>query len=219
MPAPARPISPLVKFVLELGPLGAFFLANARPQLFAPLPGAAAPALAPQQAGIFVATAVFMAATVAALAIHYALVRKLPLMPLVSAVVVLVFGGLTLALRDDHFIKLKPTIVNGLFGVTLLGGLACGRSLLHVALDTMIRMTDEGWRRLTLRWGVFFLVLALLNEIVWRNFSTDAWVNFKVFGIMPLTLLFALAQTPLLIRYALPEGESEPQKDSGSLIE
>lgn len=222
MTAQTRTISPLTKFALELGPLGIFFFANARPHLFSPLVGAWVPAdlVKPEQLGILTATAVFMVAIVVSLAIHYALVRKLPIMPLVSAVVVLIFGTLTLALRDDHFIKLKPTIVNCLFGGALLGGLAFGRPLLSVVLDSMIKLTDEGWRKLTFRWAIFFFVLAALNEIVWRNWSTDFWVNFKVFGIMPLTLLFAVAQTPLIMRYTIPEGDEAPQHaDSGSLIE
>jgi len=220
--AQSRTISPLAKFALELGPLGVFFFANARPHLFTPLVGALVPENLAQtgQLGILTATAVFMAATLAALVIHYVLVRKLPIMPLVSAVVVLIFGTLTLVLRDDHFIKLKPTIVNCLFGGALLGGLALGRPLLNVVLDSMIRLTDEGWRKLTFRWAMFFFVLAALNEIVWRNWSTDAWVNFKVFGIMPLTLVFALAQTPLIMRHTLPEdAEPAPHGDPNSLIE
>jgi intracellular septation protein len=122
-------------------------------------------------------------------------------MPLVSGVVVVVFGGLTLALQDKTFIMMKPTIVNTLFGLVLLGGLAFGKSLLSVVLDSMFALTDEGWRKLTFRWGLFFLVLAALNEVVWRTQTEDFWVNFKVFGIMPLTVLFALAQTPLLLRH------------------
>lgn len=222
MTAQTRTISPLTKFALELGPLGVFFFANARPHLFSPLVGALVPEnlVKPDQLGILTATAVFMIAIVVSLAIHYALVRKLPIMPLVSAIVVVIFGTLTLALRDDHFIKLKPTIVNCLFGGALLGGLAFGRPLLSVVLDSMIKLTDEGWRKLTFRWAIFFFVLAALNEIVWRNWSTDFWVNFKVFGIMPLTLLFAVAQTPLIMRYTVPEGNEAPQHaDTSSLIE
>jgi intracellular septation protein len=188
---PRRQLSPLVKLALELGPLGLFFVGNAYGDRFG-FTG---------DHRIFAATGLFIAATVVALAIHFALVRRLPIMPLVSGVVVAVFGGLTLALQDETFIKLKPTIVNTLFGVVLLGGLAFGRPLLAVVLDSMFALTQEGWRKLTLRWGLFFLVLAVLNEVVWRTQTTDFWVSFKVFGIMPLTLVFALAQTPLLMRH------------------
>lgn len=189
-PRPERALNPLLKLALELGPLGVFFLMN-------------------QRADIITATAVFTVATVAALAIHYMLVRKLPAMPLVSGIVVVVFGGLTVWLNDELFIKLKPTIVNTLFGVLLLGGLAMGKSLLALVLDSVLHLTDEGWRKLTLRWGLFFLALAVLNEIIWRNFSTDFWVSFKVFGMMPITLVFAVSQTPLLLRYEIKTPEEQ----------
>jgi intracellular septation protein len=133
------------------------------------------------------------------------LVRRVPVMPLVSAALVLVFGSLTLALHDDVFIKLKPTVVNLFFAAALLAGLAMGRNLLDLVFDGMFRLTPEGWRVLTLRWAGFFVALALLNEILWRNTSTDTWVAFKVWGVMPLTVLFALAQAPLLTRHAAPE--------------
>ena len=188
-------LNPLLKLALELGPLVLFFLANGYADRF----GFA------DNRRIFVATGLFIAATVLSLAIHYALVRKLPIMPLVSGVVVVVFGGLTLVLQDEVFIKLKPTIVNSLFGLALLGGLYLRKPLLAIVLDSMFDLTDEGWRKLTLRWALFFFVLAALNEIVWRTQTTDFWVSFKVFGIMPLTILFALAQTPLLMRYEAGE--------------
>jgi intracellular septation protein len=191
-------LNPLVKLVLELGPLVLFFLANAYADRF----GFA------ENRRIFAATGLFIVATLAALAVHYLLVRKLPIMPLVSGVVVVVFGGLTLFLQDEVFIKLKPTIVNTLFGLTLLGGLYYRKPLLQIVLDSMFDLTEEGWRKLTLRWAVFFFVLAALNEIVWRTQTTDFWVSFKVFGIMPLTVAFALAQTPLLMRYEVKREET-----------
>lgn len=183
-----QPLNPLLKLVLEVGPLAVFFIANAR-------------------YGIFAATGAFMVAIVIALGVSWALTRKLPTLPLVTAAFVLVFGGLTLALQDELFIKLKPTIVNGLFAAILFGGLATGRPLLQPLLDTVLPLADEGWRKLTWRWAWFFVLLAVLNEVVWRGFSTDAWVSFKVFGIMPLTLLFSIAQYPLIKRYAVGPAE------------
>jgi intracellular septation protein len=200
-------LNPLLKLVLDLGPLVLFFLANSRPALFLPLVAPILPVdvASGERVGIFVATAVFMAAVVIALAISYALTRHLPIMPLVTAVVVLVFGSLTLVLHDELFIKLKPTIIYLLFGGVLLGGLALGKPVLGVVFDSVFHLTEEGWRRLTLRWALFFFALAILNEIVWRTQSTDFWVNFKVFGVVPLTFLFAAMQYPLLTKYEAPE--------------
>ena len=189
--ADARRLPPLLKLALELGPLALFFLANAYADRF----GYA------ENQRIYAATALFIGATVVALAISYALIRKLPIMPLVSGAVVVVFGGLTLFLQNEMFIKLKPTIVNTMFGLVLLGGLYFRKPLLEIVLDSMFALTEEGWRKLTFRWALFFFALAILNEVVWRPQTTDFWVGFKVFGIMPLTIVFALAQTPLLLRY------------------
>jgi intracellular septation protein len=200
----ARSINPLLKLALEVGPLVIFFLANAYSDRF----GIA------QDRRIFAATAVFILATIVALAVHYALVRKLPIMPLVSGAVVVVFGGLTLWLDDELFIKLKPTIVNTLFGLVLLAGLFFGKPLLAVVLDSVFELTEEGWRKLTFRWAMFFFVLAALNEIVWRTQTTDVWVSFKVFGIMPLTVAFALAQTPLLMRHEVKPDRAEVKSQS-----
>jgi intracellular septation protein len=192
LPTPTRSLSPMLKLALEAGPLVVFFLAN-------------------QRLGIVNATAIFVAVTLLALVIHYVLARSLPLMPLVSGAMVLIFGGLTVFLDNDVFIKLKPTIVNSLFGIVLLGGLWFEKSFLQHVFGSVFALNAEGWRKLTFRWGLFFLLLAALNEIVWRTQSTEIWVNFKVFGIMPLTVVFALLQTPLLMRYeekdaALKEG-------------
>jgi intracellular septation protein len=175
----------LLKLAVEVGPLAVFFLANAG-------------------AGIFWGTGLFMVATIASLIVSRILFGRIPVMPLVSGACVLVFGGLTLWLQDEHFIKIKPTIVNALFAGALFIGLLAGHSLLRVVFGEVFRLTDEGWRKLTLRWACFFTFLALLNEIVWRTLSTDAWVQFKVFAVIPLTMAFAIAQTGLLRQYEPP---------------
>ena len=173
---------PLVRLAVELGPLLVFFFVNAR-------------------WGIYVGTGAFMAAIAVSFSVSLWIERRVPAMPLVTAVVVLVFGTLTLVLHDDLFIKLKPTIVNSLFAAVLAFGLLTKRNFLQIVLGTVLALDETGWRKLTLRWAVFFVVLAVINEIVWRNFSTDTWVSFKVFGIMPLTLAFSLAQVPLLTKH------------------
>ncbi|WP_434054704.1 MAG: septation protein A [Roseibium sp.] len=196
-----KELSPLLKLALELGPLGVFFLFNSRGEQIAN----AFPVLQVIGEPIFLATAAFMVAITISLTVSLWLTRRLPIMPLVSGVVVLVFGALTLWLHDELFIKLKPTIVNCMFGSILLGGLFFGKALLGYVFDSAFKLTDEGWRKLTLRWGIFFFVLAAINEIVWRSFSTDFWVSFKVFGIMPITLVFTLTQLPLIQKYAITD--------------
>ena len=182
MPAKQQ-LNPFLKLALDIGPLVLFFAANAR-------------------FGIFAATGAFMAAVLIALGVSYALTRHIAIMPLVTAVIVLVFGSLTLILHNDTFIKLKPTIIYLLFGGTLVGGLAFGKSFLGILFDSVFDLTAEGWRKLTWRWAFFFFALAVLNEIVWRNFSTDVWVSFKLFGVVPLTFLFGALQYPLLMKYS-----------------
>lgn len=194
----AHEINPLLKLALELGPLLVFFFANARGEWL----GSHFPVLTEFGGPIFIATGLFMIATALALGISWFLTRTLPIMPLISGIVVFVFGALTLWLQNDTFIKMKPTILNTLFGVILLVGLAFGHSLLGYVFNSAFKLTDEGWRRLTLRWGVFFLFLAVLNEVVWRNVSTDAWVAFKVWGTMPITILFTMAQMPLIMKHS-----------------
>ncbi|HVU40250.1 MAG TPA: septation protein A [Xanthobacteraceae bacterium] len=186
---PKPQLNPFLKVVLDLGPLALFFVANSR-------------------YGIFAATATFMVAILAALAVSYAMTRHLPIMPVVTAIIVVVFGGLTLILHDATFIKVKPTIIYALFGAVLLGGLFFNKPLLGMVFDSLFHLTQEGWRKLTWRWAMFFFVLAVLNEIVWRNFSTNAWVDFKVFGVTPLTFVFAALQAPLLKRYAVEPAEA-----------
>lgn len=206
---PARSMPPGLKVVLEMGPLGLFLLANFRPKIFEPTVRLIFPAglFEGKQAGLFTATAVLMLATVAALIVFFAKTRRLPIMPLVTAVLVLIFGGLTLWLHDQTFFQMKPTILYALFGIALLGGLALGRPLLPIMLEQAMKLTERGWYLLTLRWGVFFLCLAVLNEIVRRTMTWDHWVLFKFPGTVILIFVFTFAQVPLIMRHEL-KGEA-----------
>jgi intracellular septation protein len=187
--ADKKKLNPTLKLVLDIGPLILFFAINAK-------------------FGIYAATGSFMVAVLLALAVAYVLVRRIEIMPLVTAVIVFIFGGLTLVLHDDLFIKLKPTIIYLLFGGTLLGGLYFNKPLLGLLFDSVFHLTEEGWRKLTWRWALFFLLLAVVNEVVWRTQTTDFWVSFKLFGVVPLTFLFGALQYPLLMKYAV-----EPKQD------
>jgi intracellular septation protein len=195
-PNPPGQLNPLLKLALDIGPLALFFAVNAK-------------------FGIFAGTAVFMAAVVAALLVSYVRIRQWPIMPVVTAIVVVVFGGLTLVLHDETFIKLKPTIIYTLFGGILLAGYLLEKPFLQILFDAVFHLTAEGWRKLTLRWALFFLAMAVVNEAVWRTQSTDFWVNFKLFGFMPLTFLFAALQVPLLTRYAAEDDQASAGQSSG----
>lgn len=186
---------PLFKLATELGPLVIFFGANAK-------------------FGLFVATGAFMVAIVTAIIASYVVTRHVPLMAIVTAVIVLVFGGLTLFFHDETFIKIKPTIIYALFAATLGTGLLLGRSFIAIMFDQVFNLTPTGWRLLTIRWAIFFAGMAVLNEIVWRTQTTDFWVSFKAFGVIPITAIFAMAQTSLVKRYSI-----EPATDAASDLE
>lgn len=207
--ATAKQPNGLLKLALELGPLVTFFAVNNRAKAWDLSDVAIFRGAPEEQVAILAATLAFMIATVIALTISLAMFRKVPVMPLVSGVVVIVFGGLTLYLQNDLFIKMKPTIVNVLFASVLLGALwLFRRPLLKFVFDSVIELDEEGWRKLSFRWACFFLFLAVLNEVIWRGFSTDFWVSFKVFGVMPLTIAFAISQMPLMQRHAIEEDAS-----------
>jgi intracellular septation protein len=201
--------NPMLKMALEIGPLLVFFFGNLRgPWLVEQFP-----ALSALGGPLFVATALFMAATILSLLVSKIVLGHLPIMPFVSGIVVLVFGSLSIYLQDETFIKMKPTIINSLFGFALLGGLLFGKSLLGYVFNAAFQLDAEGWRKLSIRWGIFFLFLAVLNEVVWRNFSDDFWVAFKVWGTMPITILFTLAQMPLIMKHTIaPPEAAEAEK-------
>ena len=188
----AAKLDPKLKFALELGPLALFFLSY-------------------WKLGIMWATAVMVASALTVLVVSYILLRRLPIMPVVTAVIVVIFGGLTWYFNNPVFIKMKPTVLYSLFSAALFFGLAFRRPILQVMFDGALHLTEAGWRILTWRWAFFFLGLAVLNEIVWRSVTESHWVAFKTFGFLPLTVLFAMAQTPVVMKHesaAAPEEEA-----------
>lgn len=181
-----KPAPTWLKPLVEYGPIAAFFLTYIAKDLIA-------------------ATVALMIAAVVAVAASLIVERRLPIMPLVTAGIVLVFGGLTVWLNDERFIKMKPTIVQMIFSLILFGGLVLRRPILKPLLQSAWQLDDRGWHILTLRFALFFAAMATLNEVVWRHTSTDVWVNFKVFGILALTIVFTMLQVPVIMRHQLPE--------------
>ena len=176
----------LYKLLIDIGPLAVFFIFYTRSGL---------------QASILP----FMLATVIAVLFSYILEKKIPIMPTVGAGIVLLFGGLTIYFDNDVFFKMKPTIINLLFAVILYGGILINKPLLKYLLGAALKLEEEGWKILTQRWIGFFIALAILNEVVWRTQSTDIWVNFKVFGILPITFIFTMTQFPLIKKYQIKD--------------
>ncbi|MDC1060545.1 septation protein A [Alphaproteobacteria bacterium] len=174
------------KILIDIGPLAVFFIFYTRSGL---------------QASILP----FMVATVIAVLFSYILEKKIPIMPTVGAGIVLLFGGLTIYFDNDIFFKMKPTIINVLFAVILYGGILINKPLLKYLLGAALKLEETGWKILTQRWIGFFIALAILNEIVWRTQSTDVWVNFKVFGILPITFIFTMTQFPLIKKYQIED--------------
>ena len=174
------------KLIIDIGPLAVFFIFYTRSGL---------------QASILP----FMVATVIAVLFSYILEKKIPIMPTVGAAIVLLFGGLTIYFDNDVFFKMKPTIINVLFAVILYGGILINKPLLKFLLGAALKLEEAGWKILTQRWIGFFIALAVLNEIVWRTQSTDVWVNFKVFGILPITFIFTMTQFPLIKKYQIED--------------
>ena len=173
-------MKPLIKLITEVGPLAVFFIGNAK-------------------FGIFPATAAFMIATAIAIPISWKIEGKLPIMPIIIGIFVVFFGSLTLIFQDPTFIKIKPTIVNLVFAAGLIiSRTFFQKNVLKIIFNKAFNLTERGWRVLNIRWSFFFIFLAILNEIVWRNYSTEIWISFKLWGIMPLTIVWTLAQMPLV---------------------
>ena len=176
----------IYKLLIDIGPLAVFFIFYTRSGL---------------QASILP----LMIATVIAVLFSYILEKKIPIMPTVGAGIVLIFGGLTIYFDNEVFIKMKPTIINLIFAIILYGGMLVNKPLLKILLGAALRLKEEGWRILTYRWIGFFIALAVLNEIVWRTQTTDIWVNFKVFGILPITFIFTMTQFPLIKKHQIDD--------------
>ena len=208
---PPRTMSSGLKMALEMGPLVLFLLANFRPKLFAPILRPLLPAalLEGKDAGLITATSVLMIAVVVALIISFVKMRRVPMMPLVTAIMVLVFGGLTLYFKDKSFIQIKVTIIYVMFGLALLGGLLIKRPLLPIMLESAMALTEKGWTTLTLRWGLFFLSLAGLNEIMRQALTWDHWLFFKFPGTMILIFVFTFSQVPFIMKHELKGDDAE----------
>ena len=176
----------IFKLLTDVGPLAVFFIFYTRSDLKS--------AILP-----------FMIATIIAVLISYIIEKKIPIMPTVGAAIILIFGGLTIYFDNETFFKMKPTIINLLFAGILYGGVIFNKLLLQYLLGAALKLKEEGWRILTIRWIYFFIALAILNEIIWRTQSTDIWVNFKVFGILPITFIFTLAQFTIIKKYQIED--------------
>ncbi|WP_343561105.1 septation protein A [Kiloniella sp. b19] len=163
--------------------------------------------------GLIAATVVLMAAAPIGIGVAYFYDRKIPVVPSITAAVVIFFGGLTLWLNDETFIKMKPTIIQSAFGLVLLGGLVFNKPLIKPLMEKAWKMTNEGWRVLTIRFAIYFFAMAALNELVWRTQSTDFWVNFKVFGPMAMMIIFIFAQYPVIRRYHIPDEDEFSEKE------
>lgn len=175
-----------LKFILDMGPIAGFVAAF-------------------YLSGLLAATATLMVFTFISLAVTYAVERTVALAPLVTGVLVGIFGAVTLLTQDEYFIKIKPTVANLLLASILLGGVALGKPLLKYVLEVAFKLTEEGWRGLSIRWGIFFIFLAVVNEVVWRNFTTEFWVNFKLFGMLTMNIAFWIGHAPYIMRHKLPD--------------
>lgn len=188
-PIKGKHMSPRLRFALEMGPLLLFFLAF-------------------KYADIMLATGILIATTLLSLGIIYAIERKLAPMLMITGAMVTIFGGMTIFLNDTTFMQIKPTIINLLFASILLGGLVLKKPMLKYVLNYALQLEERGWWLLSLRWGIFFLFLAALNEYIWRSYPLDFWVKFKVFGVFACTLVFTFCQIPLIQRYMVEEKKS-----------
>ena len=178
---------PLIKFATDFGPLLIFFIIYFN-----------------NEQNLKLAIPPFVIATLIALIVVYFLEKKLPMMPLVSGILITVFGGLTLYFDNKIFFYMKPTIINLIFATVLLfGKFFTKKPLLKLLFQNALHLEEEGWKKLSQRWVYFFIFVAILNEIVWRTQTEVFWVNFKVWGLLPITFLFTASQIPLINKYKL----------------
>ncbi len=179
-------MKPFVKLLLDFGPLLAFFAIYGMSDLIT-------------------ATLFLIPATILVSVIYYIMLKKWEPLPLMTMGIVTVMGGLTLWLGDEDFIKMKPTIINAILGLTLIVASIRKKMWLQKLLGSALALNERGWQLLTRNYGLLFLFLAIANELIWRTQSTDVWVNFKVFGILGVTFLFFIIQVPLLKKYIVEE--------------
>ena len=176
----------ILKILVDIGPLAVFFIFYTRGDL---------------QTAILP----FMIATIVAVLFSYIVEKKIPIMPTVGAFIILIFGGLTIYFNNEVFFKMKPTIINILFAIILYSGEILKKPLLKYLLGGTLKLQEEGWGLLTKRWIGFFIALAILNEIIWRTQSTDLWVKFKVFGLLPITFIFTMTQFSLIKKFQIED--------------
>lgn len=178
----------MYKFISEFSPIIIFFISY-------------------KYLGLNSATMILIATTIITLIINYLTKQKSSIIAIISSLMLVILGGISIYTGDSKFIKLKPTIVNLTFSLILFSGIIKKQGLIKYLLQNTISLSDQAWLKLSLRWAIFFLILALANELVWRNYSEENWIKFKVFGITAVTILFTIMQIPFIHKYSLEKNK------------